>query len=107
MCGDSTGSGGGSGGSGGMIDAENKGDFNTAMNNEFSLAVFDNGHEHTLTAYGEKNMWTGSDKSGSENQWDYIKYVEQNENTSLSHYLTASNEKTAKDKEIIDEDGGW
>lgn len=74
---------------------------------DFIAVEFRNGHFHTVMAYGNWNVWVGSEAEDLENQIEYIRFVEENEHTDVYDILTSGNEEDAKDMEIIDEDGGF
>lgn len=76
-------------------------------NKQFISVEFRNGHFHTVKAYDSWNMWVGSSAYNLENQIDYIRFVEQNENTDVYDILVSDDEKEAKELEIIDGDGGF
>ncbi len=74
---------------------------------EFIAVEFRNGHFHTVKGYGSWNVWVGSEAEDLENQIEYIRFVEENENTDVYDILTSDNEEDAKENEIVDEDGGF
>jgi hypothetical protein len=78
-----------------------------AANKQFTSVEFRNGHFHTVKAYDSWNVYMNSDKTGIENQIDYIRFVEDNENTDVYDLLTADDEKEAMELEIVDGDGGF
>jgi hypothetical protein len=75
--------------------------------NDFISVEFRNGHFHTVKAYGTWNVYMNSNNSDIENQIDYIKFVEENENTDVYDILVSDDEEEAKELGIIDEDGGF
>lgn len=78
-----------------------------SQKNKFVAIEFDNGHRHTIKAFGQYNQWIGSKKSGISNQIDYIKYIMKKEHTEIYDIATANLESKAIEKEIIDEEGGF
>ena len=76
-------------------------------NKQFISVEFRNGHFHTVKAYDTWNMWVGSKASDLENQIEYIRFVEENENTDVYDILVSDDEEEAKELGIVDEDGGW
>jgi hypothetical protein len=78
-----------------------------SLHASFIAVEFRNGHFHTVKAYNSWNMWVGSEAGELENQIDYIRFVEDNENTDVYDILTADTEEDAKELGIIDEDGGF
>ena len=73
----------------------------------FISVEFRNGHFHTVKAYDGFNIYMGSEKTGLENQIDYIRFVEENENTDVYDILVTDDAEEAKEQGIIDEDGGF
>jgi len=73
----------------------------------FISVEFRNGHFHTVKAYDGFNCYMGSEKTGLENQIDYIRFVEENENTDVYDILVTDDAEEAKEHGIIDEDGGF
>lgn len=74
---------------------------------DFIAVEFRNGHFHTVKAYGAWNVYMGSDAEELENQIEYIRFVEENENTDVYDILISDNEEDAKEKEIVDDEGGF
>ena len=74
---------------------------------EFISVEFRNGHFHTVKAYGTWNVYMGSEKSDIENQIEYIKFVEENENTDVYDLMFSDDEEEAKELGIVDEEGGF
>lgn len=76
--------------------------------NEFVGVVFENGHEHTVKAYGEicgVPAVFSSDKGVGDftGQINYIKHVEKNEDTVLEDILIADTEEDALNEDILDD----
>lgn len=78
-----------------------------SANKQFIAVEFRNGHFHTIKAYDSWNVYIGSEAKDLENQIDYIRFVEENENTDVYDILTADDEIEAMELEIIDGDGGF
>jgi hypothetical protein len=75
--------------------------------NDFISVEFRNGHFHTVKAYGNWNVYMGSEATDLENQIAYIRFVEENENTDVYDILVSDSEEEAKELGIVDEDGGF
>jgi len=73
----------------------------------FILVEFRNGHFHTVKAYDSWNVWIGSNASDLDNQIEYIRFIEENENTDVYDILVSEDEEDAKEQGIVDEDGGF
>ena len=79
----------------------------TGASKQFIAVEFRNGHFHTVKAYGTWNVYMNSEKNDLENQIDYIRFVEENENTDVYDLLFSDDEEEAKELGIVDEEGGF
>ena len=73
----------------------------------FVSVEFENGHQHTIKAYGTHNIDPVTLEKDFEANMRYIKYVENNEHTEVWDVLFSNDEEEAKEREIITEDGGF
>ena len=64
-----------------------------------------NGHEHTMKANDEVQETPYFDGNPWDQQMEYIKMIEQNENTYIEDVKTANTKKEALERDIIDEYG--
>ncbi|KZX14303.1 hypothetical protein [Methanobrevibacter curvatus] len=74
---------------------------------DFVSVEFANGHQHTIKAYCVGNINPKTLKSSFNANWEYITFVEKNENTEIINYLYSNSEAEAIKQEIITEEGGF
>lgn len=74
---------------------------------DFVLVKFNNGHHHTLKAYGVPNIDPISLEDNFEANFTYLMYVKSRENTSIFEVSFSNSEKEAIRKGILDEDLGF
>jgi len=71
--------------------------------NKFVGVAFRNGHLHTIKAYGD--IFPSPCEGEFEGQIEYVKFVEENENTDVFDIMTASTMEEAIENDILEENG--